>query len=370
MEVLLSFFIVAALSVTFVDGAGYLQVRPPTLGQCYYEDINTAHFSYNRTFCEGPAYWCQIHICWITCGSNKRQSPINIDTRKTQFRLLPMPKFYNLHKRVPATIKNNGHAPEFNVVQTKNNKDRIILSNVPGRPKDKKYVFAQLHVHFGRDETQGSEHCIDNIFKPMEAHLVFYDLDYGNIGDARSKKDGLVGLGVMVEVRGKPQKPTVCKNGRKCKPRFAKRFSDLMEKYYEQVRCFPLEQYRDYINNDRFGFLGEEYCGGTLSQNYIQNRCKKDPDDNSLKVQVTEGLSPKDVLPYDTDLFYTYGGSLTTPPCYETVQWIVYRCPITVSSQAFNMLQFVEDSQKDELIKLGVRRPIQKNRKVTVYSSF
>lgn len=53
MEVLLSFLIVAALSVTFVEGAGYLQVRPPTLGQCYYEDINTAHFSYNRTFCEG-----------------------------------------------------------------------------------------------------------------------------------------------------------------------------------------------------------------------------------------------------------------------------------------------------------------------------
>ncbi|CAG2228283.1 Nacrein-like protein [Mytilus edulis] len=193
MEVLLSFFIVAALSVTFVDGAGYLQVRPPTLGQCYYEDINTAHFSYNRTFCEGPAYWCQIHICWITCGSNKRQSPINIDTRKTQFRLLPMPKFYNLHKRVPATIKNNGHAPEFNVVPTQNNKDRIILCNVPGRPKDKKYAFAQLHVHFGRDETQGSEHCIDNIFKPMEAHLVFYDLDYGNLGDARSKKMDLWG---------------------------------------------------------------------------------------------------------------------------------------------------------------------------------
>lgn len=65
-----------------------------------------------------------------------------------------------------------GHAPEFNVVQTKNNKDRIILSNVPGRPKDKKYVFAQLHVHFGRDETQGSEHCIDNIFKPMEVKFI------------------------------------------------------------------------------------------------------------------------------------------------------------------------------------------------------
>ncbi|CAC5417803.1 CA [Mytilus coruscus] len=298
MEVLLSFLTVAALFFTFVDGAGYLQVRPPTLGQCYYEDINKAHFSYNRTFCEG-------------------------------------------------------HAPEFNVVPTQSNADRIILFNVPGRPNKKKYVFGQLHVHFGRNDNQGSEHCIDNIFKPMEAHLVFYDLDYGNLGDARSKKDGLVVLSVMIE------------NGRKCKARFAKNLSNIMEKYYEQVRCFPLDQYSDFFNNNRFGFFKRrnsrsgQYCGRTLSQDYIQNRCQKDPDNTSLKLQVTEGLTPKDVLPYDTDLFYTYAGSLTTPPCYETVQWIIYKCPIKVSSKAFNMLQFVEDSQKDELIKLGVRRPIQ-----------
>lgn len=100
------------------------------------------------------------------------------------------------------------------------------------------------------------------------------------------------------------------------------------------------------MKNTKFSFFNfqtdsrsTQYCGGTLSQNYIQNSCKKDPDDNSLKVQVTEGLSPTDVLPYDTDLFYTYGGSLTTPPCYETVQWIVYRCPITVSSQVSIKLQ-------------------------------
>lgn len=30
--------------------------------------------------------------------------------------------------------------------------------------------------------------------------------------------------------------------------------------------------------------------------------------------------------------FYRYRGSLTTPPCYESVQWTVFRQPLTISA--------------------------------------
>jgi hypothetical protein len=113
-------------------------------------------------------------------------------------------------------------------------------------------------------------------------------------------------------------------------------------------------------------------------------------------VDVECGISPADVIPRD-QRFYTYAGSLTTPPCFETVQWIVYKCPVRVSKkvklarifcvnpprdkdefngmlhkstifsniskvflpQALKRLQEVEDSHQDPLKKLGVRRPIQ-----------
>ena len=39
----------------------------------------------------------------------------------------------------------------------------------------------------------------------------------------------------------------------------------------------------------------------------------------------------KTLLPENTREFYRYQGSLTTPPCFETVQWTVFKDTITMS---------------------------------------
>lgn len=44
-------------------------------------------------------------------------------------------------------------------------------------------------------------------------------------------------------------------------------------------------------------------------------------------------LNVKDLLPMDTSHFYSYHGSLTTPPCSEGVQWIILKEHIEVSEQ-------------------------------------
>lgn len=72
-----------------------------------------------------------------------------------------------------------------------------------------------------------------------------------------------------------------------------------------------------------FGTDMYEYKSVTLIYNILDDR---------EWVDVTEGITPSDVLPHDWS-YFTYKGSLTTPPCFETVTWINMRCPIKVSNR-------------------------------------
>ena len=51
--------------------------------------------------------------------------------------------------------------------------------------------------------------------------------------------------------------------------------------------------------------------------------------------EIRSGLvvNVKNLLPKDTSHFYTYHGSLTTPPCSEGVQWVILKNHIEVSEQ-------------------------------------
>jgi carbonic anhydrase len=71
-----------------------------------------------------------------------------------------------------------GHSPHFEVKEGDLSEDEnILLTNVPGRPSSKSYVFAQLHVHVGREADKGSEHSINDRFYPMEVILQHFDIE-------------------------------------------------------------------------------------------------------------------------------------------------------------------------------------------------
>ena len=71
--------------------------------------VNVYSYRYVRyNSLPGPDLWCNVHQCWSTCGSDVRQSPINIDTSQTTKRHFDDLKIFNLHPRVPARVFNNG----------------------------------------------------------------------------------------------------------------------------------------------------------------------------------------------------------------------------------------------------------------------
>lgn len=61
-------------------------------------------------------------------------------------------------------------------------------------------------------------------------------------------------------------------------------------------------------------------------------------------------INLRDLLPKDTT-YYHYPGSLTTPPCSESVQWHLMKTPITLSAQSIQAL--------DRYYSFNNNRPVQ-----------
>lgn len=63
---------------------------------------------------------------------------------------------------------------------------------------------------------------------------------------------------------------------------------------------------------------------------------------NGVKTRVTNAAVPfnpyKSILPANPS-FFTYSGSLTTPPCAEIVEWVVFETPVLISFDDLNLLR-------------------------------
>lgn len=85
------------------------------------------------------------------------------------------------------------------------------------------------------------------------------------------------------------------------------------------------------------------------------------PNQAGDKVRTGERVNAKDLLPTTTTT-YRYSGSLTTPPCSESVTWLVMTEPVTLSTQQISRYQQLLNHNN---------RPLQllNNRDITIDTS-
>ncbi|XP_008333021.1 carbonic anhydrase-like [Cynoglossus semilaevis] len=147
--------------------------------------------------------------------------------------------------------------------------DDVDSSTLTGGPISGTYRLKQFHFHWGASDERGSEHTVNGVKFPCELHLVHWNTRYPSFGEAASEPDGLAVVGVFLKIGA-------------ANPRLQKVLDALEDiKTKGTQRTFP-------------DFDAKTLLPGSLN-------------------------------------YWTYDGSLTTPPLLESVTWIVLKEPISVS---------------------------------------
>ncbi|XP_066539230.1 carbonic anhydrase 2-like [Hoplias malabaricus] len=179
-------------------------------------------------------------------------------------------------------------------------------SSLTGGPISGTYRLKQFHFHWGSSDDKGSEHTVDGKTYPAELHLVHWNTKYPCFGEAVDKSDGLAVIGVFLEI-------------------------------------------------------GDENPHLQKVVDALDSIKRKETQTSFI------GFDPTTLLPSSLD-YWTYDGSLTTPPLLESVTWIVCKQSISVSSTQmgkFRNLLFSGEGET-ECCMVDNYRPPQalKNRKV------
>ncbi|CAG2181154.1 unnamed protein product, partial [Oppiella nova] len=180
-----------------------------------------------------------------------------------------------------STAQNNGHTVRVFLRPNPKNQEMPYISGEA--VNNKVYILDSFHFHWGFDEFQGSEHSVNNVFRSAELHLVHWNSIYDNMTNAIEKEDGLVVVTVFVESK------------------LITDFGVIHVKSHNPVMraiIDVLPQIHEFGSN----------------------------------VHLKVPIHLRDLLPKDKDLFYKYMGSLTTPPCSESAEFIIFVDPIYITS--------------------------------------
>ncbi|XP_065218178.1 carbonic anhydrase 2-like [Planococcus citri] len=212
------------------------------------------------------------------------QSPVNISLANVKRRKLdPLRIHFPWHSsKEMIRIENTGYYLE--VLLPHEVDDRPYMTGGP--LIDEKYIFEQLHFHWGPPDQRGSEHLLDGKGFPTEVHVVFYNENYGSLEEAVNHPDGVAVVAFFGEFTSKN------------------------------------------VDNADLKYLISKLSDVTQPGTSTRSSFK------------TEFLFMKDIFQQRT--YYAFPGSLTTPPFSECVTWIICSQPFHISMrqlEAFRRLR-------------------------------
>ncbi|XP_033109949.1 receptor-type tyrosine-protein phosphatase gamma-like isoform X2 [Anneissia japonica] len=232
------------------------------------------------------------------CGGVS-QSPINLDD--TVAEVIDLGNFH---------LEGYFDAPEPGVMKLRNNGhtasvDLLRNYTVSGGGLGGTYKALQFHFHWGAKNMRGSEHALNAKFYPAELHIVHWDnTTFPDVSTAIKSPRGLAVLGFFMDI---------------CTPT-----NPAMEKFGVDIP-----------------------------------RIERESD---VSIPMTQLIRLGDLIKgAKMDDYYRYNGSLTTPGCWESVVWTVFKRPICVSPATISRFRMLKGTTPQRVVApiLDNFRPIQ-----------
>ncbi|XP_023342334.1 carbonic anhydrase [Eurytemora carolleeae] len=268
----------------------------------------------------GPDKWAEKYPL---CGASS-QSPLDLDVSTAPAsNVTGALEFIGYETPLPATVSQNSHTFTLKPIEAKTAKlclkegsEKLLfcpgdsLPTIKGGslPVGEIFEFAQFHLHWGKDDTKGSEHRLVGAMLPAEIHLVHWNKKYGDFGTAAAQSDGLAVVG-----------------------------------FFYQVAASSNAKYTPILD-------GLKKLPGT---------------ENNFEVDIGS-ITLNDLIPAGATDHLHYKGSLTTPPCLESVFWNVFTDKIDLSDADLAVIRGVTDETGKSLS--DNYRPPQPLNGRTVYS--
>ncbi|XP_024946142.1 carbonic anhydrase 2 [Cephus cinctus] len=220
-----------------------------------------------------------------------RQSPIDLNSINTWTKKYSplLLNGYWLNEGI-ATLTNTGRTVKIEL------EDRKLPLMTGGPLKDQDYQFMNIQFRWGAENCCGAEHSIDNHWYSMEVQILHWNTQYGSIEKCYDKSDGMAILSYLIQVVGCPGIPD--------NPMFAKITQHL----------------------PRIKKMGSSVNIGPDCLRWMMEACSEPG-------------------------YYTYLGSLTTPPYHECVVWIVIPRPIKISARQIDAFRNIYDKKWEPIVR-------------------
>ena len=246
-------------------------------------------------------------------------------------------------------LSNNGRSVMWRI-DANSTADVRLLPRISGANLQAWFILDRILFHWGDSNIpggRGSDHVVDDNFRttPAEVQFLHYNFKYGSFEEAYNQPDGLAGVAFLL-------KPCDYPLHREAD------YSELTSNFYDVAhentqiqtanihidRLLPFAAWEQ-INNDTFPIVDKN---STII------------DDGNASIPTVSG-------------YYRYHGSLTMPPCSESVLWTVYPDPVHIDPSEMNLILtsfYRNDLAQGVQPLIDTWRPIQNmNRRIVTTNS-